>query len=206
MIANNEVTINSAATINSEVTMVDIQNTEHKAKNHYRVSPQRRNSWATANGGACFKSTIRLPEEVRRRGLTEYAECLVTLTPSRLDTLAEHCDDNVEFIDPFNHSHGIDELTRVMGDMFAKLDDVRFVVNDIALNDEGGYLYWSYSADSTLTGQFEVDGVSLIRLNSEGKVLFHQDIWDASVLMEQLPVVGKGIRMVRRRASSTQED
>lgn len=43
-------------------------------------------------------------------------------------------------------------------------------------------------------------GMSHIRFNPQGQVIFHQDYWDAaSSFFEKIPLLGSGIRMIKRR-------
>ena len=42
-------------------------------------------------------------------------------------------------------------------------------------------------------------GMSHVRFNPEGKVIFHQDYWDTSLILEPVPVLGAVIRWIKRR-------
>ena len=42
-------------------------------------------------------------------------------------------------------------------------------------------------------------GLTHMRLNENGKIVFHQDYWDTSALLDQLPVVGFWTRLVKNR-------
>jgi hypothetical protein len=43
-------------------------------------------------------------------------------------------------------------------------------------------------------------GISHIRFDKDGRVIYHQDYWDSgSALFEKIPVLGAGIRAVKRR-------
>lgn len=44
-----------------------------------------------------------------------------------------------------------------------------------------------------------VPGMSHVRFNPEGKVIFHQDYWDTSVILEPVPVLGALVRWIKRR-------
>ena len=52
-----------------------------------------------------------------------------------------------------------------------------------------------------LKGQVQSSiGISHIRFDKEGRVIYHQDYWDSgSALFEKIPVLGAGIRAVKRR-------
>ncbi|MDE2144068.1 MAG: hypothetical protein KGJ84_16790 [Elusimicrobia bacterium] len=43
-------------------------------------------------------------------------------------------------------------------------------------------------------------GISHVRFDNEGRVIYHQDYWDSgSALFEKIPILGAGIRAVKRR-------
>lgn len=76
-------------------------------------------------------------------------------------------------------------------------------IDDIASTDKGHYLRWTmkFSAPKLAKGEDIITvGMSHIIFDEEGKVLLHQDFWDsASGLFEHIPLVGSGIRLVKKR-------
>lgn len=42
-------------------------------------------------------------------------------------------------------------------------------------------------------------GMSHVRFNDDGKVTFHQDYWDISLILEPIPVLGSLVRWIKRR-------
>ena len=45
----------------------------------------------------------------------------------------------------------------------------------------------------------EAIGMSHVRFNREGKVVFQQDYWDTSAMLDRLPVVGYWTRLVKNK-------
>jgi hypothetical protein len=76
-------------------------------------------------------------------------------------------------------------------------------VEDTVKSDQGYYVRWTmkFSAPKLAGGEELVSiGMSHVIFDSEGKVLLHQDFWDSTTgLFEHIPVLGGGIRMVKKR-------
>ncbi|BBB26783.1 nuclear transport factor 2 family protein [Amphritea japonica] len=136
-----------------------------------------------------------------REAFDGYAMQLTQLKPDSLETLANLVAEDVCFSDPFNTVQGKASFIGVMAEMFEQLDDVRFDLFDSQIQGNVGYLYWRFSAVSSLTGRFSTEGCSRICFNTALLVVKHQDFWDASLLMQQFPLLGRLIRIIRNRAA-----
>ncbi len=68
---------------------------------------------------------------------------------------------------------------------------------------EGVFVRWRMDVGLRNLRKGEVTssiGISHIRFDKDGRVVYHQDYWDsASALFEKIPVLGAGIRAVKRR-------
>ena len=42
-------------------------------------------------------------------------------------------------------------------------------------------------------------GLTHFKLNRDGKIIFHQDFWDTSALLDELPVVGFWSKFVKNK-------
>ncbi len=131
--------------------------------------------------------------------LARYAQALSELTPDRVSELAALLNEQAAFSDPFNRVTGRATFLRIFEDMYSRLEDVSFDVHRIANTPEGGFIYWTFSGHSRLTGTLSIDGVSRIELDDAGKVRVHEDYWDASLLFERLPLLGRIIARIRRK-------
>ena len=147
-----------------------------------------------------FCDSLNIPL-LNREALDCYGTQLTQLTPNNLEALGRLVTDEMCFSDPFNKVQGKDLFIGVMAEMFEQLDDVRFDLLDSQIQGSVGYLYWRFSAASSLTGGFSTEGCSRICFNEIWLVTSHQDFWDASALMQQFPLLGKVIRMIRKRAA-----
>jgi hypothetical protein len=76
-------------------------------------------------------------------------------------------------------------------------------IEDAVKTKDGYYVRWTmkFSAPKLAGGKELVSiGMSHVIFDSEGKVLLHQDFWDStSGLFEHIPVLGGGIRIVKKR-------
>ncbi len=130
-----------------------------------------------------------------------YAILLTQLKPDNVIDLGALVSEEVLFSDPFNQVRGKRAFLGVMEEMFHQLTDIRFELLEYQMQGRTGFLYWRFSASSSLTGFFSTEGTSRICFNHQGLVMSHQDFWDASVLMEQFPLLGRVIRIIRKRAA-----
>ncbi|WP_428033798.1 nuclear transport factor 2 family protein [Amphritea sp.] len=137
--------------------------------------------------------------------LNHYAISLAQLRPAKVAALGELVADDIRFTDPFNQIQGKSAFLGVMEEMFRQLSDVRFDLLEWQIRGRTGYLFWRFSADSSLTGAFSTEGTSRICFNEAGLVISHQDFWDASILMQQFPLLGRVIGYIRKRAAYKEE-
>lgn len=76
-------------------------------------------------------------------------------------------------------------------------------IEDAVKSKEGYYVRWTmkFSAPKLAGGTELISiGMSHVIFDSDGKVLLHQDFWDStSGLFEHIPVLGGGIRIVKKR-------
>lgn len=74
---------------------------------------------------------------------------------------------------------------------------------DIASTDQGHYIRWTmkFSAPKLANGkEIESIGITYVIFDADGKAVLHQDYWDSvSGMFEHVPVIGGGIRMIKKR-------
>ncbi|KEA61763.1 putative transcriptional regulator [Marinobacterium lacunae] len=132
--------------------------------------------------------------------LTQYASLLEALSPENMDSMLTLLAEDVEFKDPFNHTRDKAGYRAVMTDMFESLENIQFKVKQIAPTPRGGYLLWDFSAYSKITKAIYAEGVSHIEINAEGKINRHYDYWDGSLIMDGMPLIGRVVKWVRKKA------
>ena len=90
--------------------------------------------------------------------------------------------------------------------MFRALDEPRFIVTGRLVDGKQCFLIWEFrfrfKRFDTTTLQ-TVRGGSHLMLAPDGRIRLHRDYWDAAEeLYEKLPVLGRLMRWLKRRAAS----
>lgn len=137
--------------------------------------------------------------------LDAYASVLGSLNAHSLESLSVLLSVSVEFADPFHRVRGRDAFIAIMEDMYKRLDHVHFDIHQITPNPSpatGGFLYWTFTAESKLTGRFSFQGVSRIEMNDTGQVTCHEDYWDSAELYQRIPGLKTLFNWLRKRTSS----
>ena len=126
------------------------------------------------------------------------------LTPESVQQLGAIYSPNVWFKDPFNEVRGLPQVQGVFSHMFVALDRPRFVVTDVVAAGGQCFLTWRFEFHlkrfdrATLQ---TIRGASHLKFTADGLIDFHRDYWDAAEeLYEKLPVLGRLMRWLKRRA------
>lgn len=129
------------------------------------------------------------------------------LRANNIDNLAAFYAQDCEFTDPFQTVHGREAVTELYRAMFQGLSNPRFLnveTREIAV--PAGYSHqelavrWDFEfAFRPTGGRRTIAGLSLLTLGQDGLIARHVDYWDASQLMQELPLIGRLIHWVRRK-------
>jgi len=133
--------------------------------------------------------------------LRRFCEFYRDYSPAWLARLGELYAPSFEFHDPFT------VIRADLGQLehhFAKAFDLaasKFLVEDAAVGQDGACVRWTWvwkwKPGST---EQRVPGVTWLRFDASGKVVFHQDLFDtASSIFDVVPVLGGLLRALRRR-------
>ena len=125
-----------------------------------------------------------------------------SLAPSDLVRLVRFYAQDASFKDPFNDVRGVDAVRRVFEHMFDTLDEPRFVVHDIVVQDDQCFLTWDFEfrLRRRRAAPMRIRGSSQLRLAADGRIAHHRDYWDAAEeLYEKLPLLGALMRWLKRR-------
>ena len=105
------------------------------------------------------------------------------------------------FRDAFKQFESAEEIREYMLSGLKPLEGAEFVFNRFARSGSDYYLDWTMRLDfkKTPTGTWEESiGVSHMRFNSDGKVIFHQDYWDPTdIVYRRIPVAKQLIAFVK---------
>jgi steroid delta-isomerase len=135
-------------------------------------------------------------------GPKEYIAALEAMRPDTIDAVVALCADDVRFTDPFNDVTGKTAYRHVFEDMFTKVSDLTFAVDECHGAGRQWMLRWSYAARLGVLGHTTIEGASYVELGEDGLVVRHADYWDAGRVYERIPVLGAAIGWLRRRISA----
>jgi steroid Delta-isomerase len=124
------------------------------------------------------------------------------LSPASLESLTDFYALDATFTDPFQTVVGRPAIRRVYAAMFDQLDAPRFTNVRVLASPGNGQLMLRWTFEFALKRQGprqSIDGTSLLEIGPEGLIVRHTDFWDASLLMQGLPLIGPLIGWVRRK-------
>lgn len=118
-------------------------------------------------------------------------------------SLAEVYSQDVVFVDPLHHIEGLDALGKYLQTMYGNVLSCRFEYLDEIVKENQASIKWVMRfRHRKLAGgkEIEVRGVTLVEFTD--RITRHEDFFDAgSMLYEHIPVMGAGIRYLKRRIS-----
>ena len=103
------------------------------------------------------------------------------------------------FGDPFHIVEGIDAIEHYFVVMAEPVEQCTFTVDSMQRSENDYFARWTMRLESSAAkGEIiETIGISHVRYNDEGKIIFQQDYWDTSAMFDRLPVVGFWTRLVK---------
>jgi len=111
--------------------------------------------------------------------------------------------EEVYFRDAFKQFDRREAIREYMLAGLEPLEDAEFVFNNVARSNGEFYFDWTMRLDfkSTPTGSWEESiGVSRMRFDSQGKVIFHQDYWDPTdIVYRRIPIAKQLIGYVKKK-------
>jgi len=96
---------------------------------------------------------------------------------------------------------GIDNIEPYFVATTKAIHECTFHIQDWSSHEGNYYFRWimKLRLKRDKDDLIEQVGMSHVRFNPEGKIIFHQDYWDTSVVFERVPVMGYVIRWVKER-------
>lgn len=128
-----------------------------------------------------------------------------SITPQSVALISQLYAGDAHFKDPFNEVRGVAAIEGIFAHMFQSLHEPRFVVTQRVLQGDECFLTWDFlfrfKRFDTQSTQC-IRGASHLRFNAQGQIVLHRDYWDAAEeLYEKLPVLGRLMRWLKRRAT-----
>jgi steroid delta-isomerase len=129
-----------------------------------------------------------------------------SLSPDSVAHFAVYYADDAFFKDPFNEVRGVAPIQRIFTHMFVQVSEPRFVISERVVDENGALLVWDFHFRLRLWGRDKaqvIHGVSHLRFNAAGKVVWHRDYWDAAEeLYATLPGIGWLMRRLKKAMAS----
>ena len=111
--------------------------------------------------------------------------------------------DRFYFNDTIKSFNDLDDLVHYMVHTADKVQATTVTIDDVVKSDEDYYIRWTMNIQMEVMGR-TIDSKSLgmtqLRFNKDGRIIFHQDYWDgAEGLYEHLPYVGRWVKKIKER-------
>ena len=136
--------------------------------------------------------------------LNEFTSVYQKLNTDNLVLLNSIYHQEITFIDPIHEIKGLDELQQYFQGLYQNLESCQFIISEVISQPNQAAIYWkmTYQHPKLNKGnEVSVFGSSHLKAK-EGKVIYHRDFLDlGSMLYEQLPVLGKVIRLIKSKAA-----
>ena len=133
----------------------------------------------------------------------EYAKFLENLTVEGVPGLSAYVSDDVLFSDPFHEVKGALKMAQIFVQMFEKVSDVSFKINNSAAS--GNIVYFNWVLNGKLSTKiWIIEGVTQLSFNEDLKIESHKEYWDAaSQFYERFPIFGPVLRYFRHRIAGS---
>ena len=126
--------------------------------------------------------------------------------PAQLPLLDQYYAAQARFKDPFHDVQGVPAITAIFAHMFEALHAPRFVFIDQIIGAQQAFLTWDlqFRFRRWRAHQPErIHGATHLRFDAQGRITLHRDYWDsAEELFEKFPLLGPGMRWLRKRAAA----
>lgn len=109
----------------------------------------------------------------------------------------------VRFNDTLKSISGVDPLEHYLVDTARNVESCVVEFEEVLSSPSGVYVRWRMHIRFKKFHKGETQssiGMTHLRFDREGRVAYHQDYWDSGAnLFEKIPVLGSGIRAVKKR-------
>ena len=111
--------------------------------------------------------------------------------------------EDLYFNDTFRIITDLDELVDYMTHTGEIVESTTVNILDVVKGEQDYYVRWEMDMQFSTTGSnihSQSIGMTQLRFNKDGKIIFHQDFWDgAEGFYQHLPLIGFAVRKVRSR-------
>lgn len=149
-------------------------------------------------------STESDPSQAILDGISRWKALLADLSEENIrGKTASVYADTLFFNDTLKTLRSAEEIESYLLETAGMLQFGRVTYEDVAISGDNVYIRWRMVYRSkTLNKKQDIVtiGMSHLRFDPQGKVVLHQDFWDSTRgIFEHVPVIGAGIRAVKKR-------
>jgi len=132
----------------------------------------------------------------------KYAKFLENLTIEDVPNLSNFATEDIVFVDPFHRVKGLKNMTQIFTNLFKKVSNIAFKIDDYAVR--GSVVYYQWTLTGYLSGNpWRVVGITQLAFNKNNLITEQKEYWDAaSQFYERIPIIGALLRYFRRRISN----
>jgi limonene-1,2-epoxide hydrolase len=105
------------------------------------------------------------------------------------------------FRDGFREVMGIDAIEKYFVSSTEAFLECTFDIQDVAVHEGNYYFRWVMTLvlKRSKDERIQAVGMSHVRFDERGKIIFHQDYWDTGLIYEKMPILGHIITWIRQR-------
>ncbi len=109
---------------------------------------------------------------------------------------------NAYYRDSFTEKRGIENIETYFIEGARTTHQLAFDLQNVAVDDGNYFFRWitQVSLNGKEDDVIHLPGISHVRFDKEGRVIFEEDFWDAGVIYERLPIIGSFIRWLKKKA------
>ena len=109
--------------------------------------------------------------------------------------------DNAYFRDGFKEVKGIDNIEEYFLKSVEPVHKCTFDIQDVVVRNGEYYFRWTMNLilKKDIKNTIQTVGMSHVRYNQQGQIIFHQDYWDKSVIFEVQPIIGPIVKWIKNK-------
>ena len=121
-------------------------------------------------------------------------------TDESVDNYRELASPDIHYRDPMVDVKGIDATLACMHKWFEDLDELEFETIGQARSGKLAFAHWrmTFRAKKSPKKLWEQYGVSRVVLDDSGKAVEHEDYWDATPLLQSIPILGRFVSLAKK--------
>jgi limonene-1,2-epoxide hydrolase len=149
-----------------------------------------------------YISYVKAESDEEKKAITQFREFYQVFSEEKIrSSVRVLYREDAYFRDGFREVQGIDAIEEYFVSSTETFLECRFDIQDVAVHDGNYYFRWIMTLvlKRNKDNPVEAVGMSHVRFDEKGKIIFHQDYWDTGIIYEQIPILGPIITWIRQR-------